>query len=130
MRTDAFLRTVQEKVGQIDTDTARRATAAVFHALRDRLTPAEAEQVAAQLPAPLKALWREGATPRARPTRIRREEFYRRVGAEVGVESRREAQELTLGVFAALKEAISEGEAGDVWAQLPKDLKEAWALAR
>jgi uncharacterized protein (DUF2267 family) len=130
MTTDVFLRTVQAKIGQIDREEARRATAAVFHALRDRLTPVEADQLAAQLPAPLKRIWQAGEAPGQRPARARRDAFYRRVGAEAGVRTRREAQELTLGVFAALKEAISPGEAEDVWAQLPKDLKEVWALAR
>jgi uncharacterized protein (DUF2267 family) len=130
MTMQAFLRTVQAKVGGIDRAAAERATAAVFHALRDRLTPIEAEQLAAQLPTPLKRIWHGGEVPGRRPARIRREAFYRRLGAEAGVPTRREAQELTLGVLAALKEAISPGEADDVWAQLPKDLKEIWALAR
>jgi uncharacterized protein (DUF2267 family) len=130
MRTEAFLRTVQEKVGRIDRETAKRATAAVFHALRDRLTPVEADQLAAQLPAALKVVWHAGERPSRRPVRARREAFYERVRAEARARTRRDAQELTLGVFAALKEAISPGEADDVWAQLSKDLKELWALAR
>jgi len=39
-------------------EETRAATAAVLHALRDRLTPREAEQPAAQLPQELKELWR------------------------------------------------------------------------
>jgi uncharacterized protein (DUF2267 family) len=34
---------------------------------------------------------------------------------------------MTLAVFGALKESLSPGEAEDVLAQLPKDLKELWA---
>lgn len=130
MRTEAFWRTVQEKVGRIDRETAERATAAVSHALRDRLTPDKADQLAAQLPAALKVVWQAGARPGRRPARIRREAFYERVRAEAGVATRWDAQELTLGVFAALKDAISPGGGDDVWAQLSKDLKELWALAR
>jgi uncharacterized protein (DUF2267 family) len=37
---------------------------------------------------------------------------------------------MTLAVFAALKEQLSPGEADDVYAQLPKDLKELWAEAQ
>jgi uncharacterized protein (DUF2267 family) len=37
---------------------------------------------------------------------------------------------MILAVFAALKEQISPGEAQDVMAQLPKDLKELWAEAQ
>jgi uncharacterized protein (DUF2267 family) len=130
MTNEIFLRTVQAKIGQIDREEARRATAAVFHALRDRLTPVEAEQLAAQLPGPLQTLWRAGEGPRRKPVRIRRDEFYRRVAAEAGGVTRRDAREYTLGVFATLKDAISEGEADDALAQLPKDLKSVWAEAR
>jgi uncharacterized protein (DUF2267 family) len=130
MTTDVFLRAVQEKVGLADREAARRGTAAVFHALRDRLTPVEADQVAAQLPAPLRALWRAGERPRQKPVRLRRDEFYRRVAAEAGGVTRRDARDVTVGVFATLKAAISEGEADDVLAQLPRDLKSVWAEAR
>jgi uncharacterized protein (DUF2267 family) len=33
---------------------------------------------------------------------------------------------MTLGVFAALKAQLSPGEAEDVMAQLPRDLKDVW----
>lgn len=130
MTMDEFLRCVQEKVGRIDREQTARATAAVFHALRDRITPVEGDQLAAQLPRELKVIWEAGETPDRKPARIRREAFYRRVQAEAGAATRREAQELVYGVFAALKEAVSPGEADDVLGQLPKDLKEVWAQAR
>jgi uncharacterized protein (DUF2267 family) len=38
-------------------EDARQASAAVLRALRDRLTPEEAEQAVAQLPRDLKTLW-------------------------------------------------------------------------
>jgi uncharacterized protein (DUF2267 family) len=130
MTMEEFLRCVQEKVGRIDREEATQATAAVFHALRDRITPVEADQLAAQLPRQLKAIWEAGEAPDRKPAQIRRDAFYRRVQAEAGVATRREAQERVFGVFAALKEAVSPGEADDVLAQLPRDLKEVWAQAR
>jgi uncharacterized protein (DUF2267 family) len=36
---------------------------------------------------------------------------------------------MTLAVFGALKKQLSPGEAGDVFDQLPKDLKEVWVEA-
>ena len=50
----------------LERDDAKRATAAVLHALRDRLTPEEARQAAAQLPRELKLVWRSGEAPRRR----------------------------------------------------------------
>jgi uncharacterized protein (DUF2267 family) len=126
MTTLTFYRKVIEETGQASREAAKRATAAVLHALRDRLTPEEATQVAAQLPGELKAVWEVGEGPGRRPVKMHRKEFYERVKTEAGLASLRESRWYTAAVFAALKAQLSPGEAEDVWAQLPKDLKEVW----
>jgi len=108
---------------------ARQATAAVLRALRDRLTPEEAEHASAQLPTELKALWHGGPEPPRRPLRMHRRDFYDRVKTEAGLPSLRKAELATDAVFAALKEQISDGECDDILAQLPKDLKHVWVHA-
>jgi uncharacterized protein (DUF2267 family) len=130
MTTQSFYRTVIDTSGGVSRETAKRATAAVLHALRDRLTPEEADQAAAQLPTDLKEVWAEGDSADRRPVKMDREEFCERVRWEARLPSMREARWMTLAVFAALKEQISPGEAEDVFAQLPKDLKEMWAEAQ
>lgn len=130
MSTPSFYRTVIEASAEHRREEAKRATAAVFHALRDRLTREEADQVAAQLPRELKLVWWAGERWGRRPEKLHREEFYRRVMSEARLKSVREARWMTLAVFAALKEQLSPGESGDVMAQLPKDLKEVWSEAR
>jgi uncharacterized protein (DUF2267 family) len=102
----------------------------VLHALRDRLTAEEADQVAAQLPRELKEIWSEGDAVERQPLKMHREEFFERVKREAGLPSTRQARWSTLAVFAALKEQLSPGEAEDVLSQLPKDLKEVWAEAQ
>ena len=129
MTTLTFYRKVLEETGQASREAAKRATAAVLHALRDRLTPEEADQVAAQLPRELKAVWEAGGAPGRRPVKLDRKEFYERVKAEAGLASQRESRWYTIAVFAALKAQLSPGEAEDIWAQLPKDLKEVWEEA-
>lgn len=129
MDTQTFYRTVRERLGQCEREEAKRGTAAVFRALRDRLMPDEADQVAAQLPSPLKAVWSEGDAAERTPLKMDREQFYERVRGDVGLLTAQEAQWLTLAVFAALKGSLSPGEAEDVMAQLPKDLKEVWVEA-
>lgn len=129
METQAFYRTVRERMGQCDREEAKRGTAAVFHALRDRLTPQEADQVVAQLPRPLKAVWEMGDKVDRQPVKMHREEFYERVRREAGLLSDQDAQWLTLAVFSTLKAQLSPGETEDVLAQLPKDLKEVWVEA-
>ncbi len=127
MTTQAFYRSVMKTSREEDPNVVKRATAAVLHALRDRLTMDEADQVFAQLPTELKEVWGEGEEPEREPIKMSREEFSERVMRDAGFPSRRETLWMILAVFAALKEQISPGEAEDVMAQLPKDLKEIWA---
>lgn len=130
MTTTSFYRIVMETSGDRNREAAKRVTAAVLHALRDRLTAEEADQVAAQLPAELKRVWEEGERAERRPLKLKRPAFYERIRVEAALPSTRQARWQTLAVFAALKEQLSPGEAEDVLAQLPKDLKEVWAEAQ
>jgi uncharacterized protein (DUF2267 family) len=115
---------------RLDTlDEARMATAAVLHALRDRLTLREAEQAAAQLPRELKALWWTDTDATAVPRKMHRREFVERVMREACLADVRTAELVIDAVFAALKDQLSDGEADDIMAQLPRDLKQVWARA-
>lgn len=110
-------------------EDARQATAAVLRALRDRLTSAEAAQAAAQLPQELKRLWASGRPALRQPVKLHRREFLERVRVDAGLRSLSQAEMVTDAVFAALKEQLSPGEAGDIMAQRPRDLKAQWARA-
>jgi uncharacterized protein (DUF2267 family) len=46
MTAQSLYRTVLLEAGRPSLDDAKRVTGVVFHALRDRLTPAEADQAA------------------------------------------------------------------------------------
>jgi uncharacterized protein (DUF2267 family) len=126
MTTLSFYRRVSDETGHTDREAVKRGTAAVLHALRDRLMPTEARQAVAQLPRGLKEVWGAGETTEREPVKMHRKEFYERVRREAGLKNTREARFLTIGVFAALKEQLSSGEADDILAQLPRDLKELW----
>ena len=126
MTTLSFYRRVIDETGQADREAAKVGSAAVLHALRDRLLPTEAAQAVAQLPRALKEVWKAGDAPGHKPLKMNRQEFYERVRREAGLKTIREARFLIIGVFAALKEQLSPGEADDVCAQLPRDLKDVW----
>jgi uncharacterized protein (DUF2267 family) len=126
MTTLSFYRRVIDETGQTDRGVAKVGSAAVLHALRGRLLPTEAAQAVAQLPRALKEVWKAGDVPGRKPIKMNRPEFYERVRREAGLKTIREARFLTIGVFAALKEQLSPGEADDVCAQLPRDLKDVW----
>jgi uncharacterized protein (DUF2267 family) len=110
-------------------EESRRATAAVLRALRDRLTANEAAHAAAQLPRELQLLWAGGPPPPSRPLKLRRPQFLERVRADAGLSSLEQAERVTDAVFAGLKDHLSEGEADDILAQLPRDLKTQWVRA-
>ena len=129
MRPRQMYSRVSVEAGLDTLEESRQATAAVLHALRDRLTPDEAAHAAAQLPTELKALWGSGHPALAPPLKLHRREFLERVRLEAGLRSTVQAEEVTDAVFAALKEQLSEGEADDIMAQLPRDLKHQWARA-
>jgi uncharacterized protein (DUF2267 family) len=129
MDAHTFYRRVGEQLGTADVETTERGTAAVLHVLRDRLTPSEADQLAAQLPALLREVWSAGERVDREPMRWHRFQFVDRVRQEAGLATTRQAEWLTVAVFSVLKAQLTEGEAEDVWAQLPKDLKELWVEA-
>lgn len=79
MTTPSFYQAVMRASGDADARSVRRASAAVLRALRDRLTPDEAAQVAAQLPQELKKIWWEGEASGRRPLKLTRDEFFERV---------------------------------------------------
>ena len=129
MSTLSFYRRVIDETAQPNREIVKRGTAAVFHALRDRLSPDEARQAVAQLPRDLKLVLKEGDVPGRKPVKLHRKEFYERVKRDGGLASIREARFITIGVFAALKAQLSPGEADDILAQLPRDLKDVWEAA-
>lgn len=114
-------------------EAAERATGAVFQTLHRRITPLEADQVAAQLPRDLERLWQgswlQGLTTALRgPERWNRAAFYAQVG-RLGRFPANQVPAVVAAVFTALRESLSAGEADDVHAQLPVDLKPVWAGA-
>ncbi len=129
MNASNFYRIVMEESGDRDRDVVRRATAAVFHALRDRLTPEEADQAVAQLPTELQEIWLEGEAIDWQPMKMHADEFFDRVSHEARLGSREAGRLMTSAVFAALQDQLSRGESGDIEAQLPKDLKKVWTEA-
>jgi uncharacterized protein (DUF2267 family) len=128
-----FMREVTTRL-QCDERRADGVTFAVFQELRDRLTPREAADVAAQLPTALKRLWDEWERPGRSVTRTHRTEFVGRVRQRASLPDDVEAERAVKAVFGALQKLLGspsgkEGEAWDVFSVLPKDLKLLWLVA-
>jgi uncharacterized protein (DUF2267 family) len=114
-----------------DDRRAEAVTFAVFGELRDRLSPEERRDVNAQLPGGLKRLWGVGDREDRPPSRVRRDEFIGRVRQRAVLPDDGEGERAVRAVFAQLQQLLGsptgrEGEAWDVYSQLPKDLKQLW----
>jgi uncharacterized protein (DUF2267 family) len=133
MDEKAFFERVAERL-RCDEKRAEAVTFAVFQELRDRLTPEEVSHVAAQLPKPLKTLCLSLDKPGRAVRKIHQTQFIGEVRRIAVLPDDAESERATLAVFAALQAALGsptgrEGEARDVFSQLPKDLKRLWLAA-
>lgn len=119
--------------GVSDESDAEHVVTAVFQSLRDRITPEEADDLWSQLPTAWKELWDSGSWWDKMSARVRgmnkldRDEFIARVRMHINNEV--PAEDAVRIVFHALKEQVSPGEAADVSAQLPEDLRTLWKAA-
>lgn len=129
MEQERFVRTVAEQLG-VDHEAAFKIISAVFRELHDRLTPKEAADVGAQMPGRLKSVWASFESPGREVKRIHKAEFVKQVSELAGI-AESEAARAVRVVFGALQAMLKsptgqEGEAWDIFSQLPKDLKKVW----
>jgi len=130
MRDAAFIRQVAKRL-RCDERRAEALVLVVLQELHNRLTPKEAEDVAAQLPNRLKRMWCEEDQPGRRIRRVREQEFVGDVRKRAVLPDDREAERTVRAVFGTLQILLGsptglEGEAWHVFSQLPKDLKRLW----
>jgi uncharacterized protein (DUF2267 family) len=133
MDKKAFFKDVEQRL-LCDERRAESVTFAVFQELRDRLTPREASHVEAQLPKALKSLWLSLDSPDRAVRKIHESQFIGEVRRIAALTDDAEAERAVKAVFAALQALLGsptgrEGEAWDVFSQLPKDLKRLWLAA-
>ena len=132
MQEEKFIRTVAEQL-VIDRQQARMIVEVVFRELRDRLTPKEAVDAAAQMPTGLREIWLASESPGRGVRRIHRADFIREVSERADIQEV-EASHAVKAVFHALQILFQsptgqEREAWDIFSQLPKDLKKLWMEA-
>jgi uncharacterized protein (DUF2267 family) len=136
---DVFDRTVQKSLSWVDeiagnlgTDRrgAYRALRAVLHVLRDRLTPVEATELAAQMPMLIRGMYYDGYSIKRRRARIKhRDELLARVADALGpTATEDDAADAVHAVFALLEAHVSAGEIEDVRHELPHTLRTLWAI--
>lgn len=104
------------------------ALRAGLHALRDRLGPGEAADLAAQLPVLIQGIYFQGWRPAAEAWKERQSEaFVARVAHDLkGYAELREPERVIRAVFRLLDRHVTKGEIEQVRSSLPAEVRAFW----
>jgi uncharacterized protein (DUF2267 family) len=132
MDESKFLREVEGRA-HLTREQASKVAIAVLQDLHDRLSPSEADDLAAQLPGDFKRQWHAFDAPGRDVRRTHKDDFVRHL-LEVADLSPMQANAGLMAVFKVLQTLLNsptgqEGEAWHIFSQLPKDLKQTWLAA-
>lgn len=115
-----------------ENEATARLLRSVLHVMRDRITMSENLDVIAQLPMFLKAVYVEQWKYREKPLKFESmEEFCNQVKEHQSRMGEREfnwnepTDVLVLRTFRALRKYLTQGAAGHILDQMPKEIKEA-----
>lgn len=127
-KTNSWLDALNASLGWSDREHAFLALRAVLHALRDRLLPNEAVDLAAQLPMLVRGFYYEGWHPANKPLKYRdKHHFLEQVHKQAPWIGNADLERVTTAVFALLSSQIGGGEPQQVRGLLPPELRELWA---
>ena len=124
--TNLWLKSVMEGLHTDDRHLAYLALRGVLHALRDRLGPEHAVQLAAQLPMLVRGLYYEGWRLAGATRERTRADFFEHVRSELPGSSAIDINLAARAVFATMWQKLDMGEVGKVIDLLPPELKELW----
>ena len=125
--TNSWLKELMEELGWENRQRAYHALGAVLHALRDRLTVAEAADLGAQLPMLIRGLYYEGWSPKGKPVKERRkEDFLAHIAVAFGDDPKMFPEDVVWAVFKVLQRHVSAGEISDVKHVLPAEIRSLW----
>ena len=128
VKSSEWLKELGAELGWQDVNAVYLALRSVLHALRDRLPPSEAADLAAQMPLLIKGVYFDGWRQSATPVKVRSKEDFLRMVAQPLARGFPEAdpERVTRAVFRIVAEHISQGEIRDVRLVLPAELSELW----
>lgn len=126
-KTNIWLKDLMEEEGWEDKHKSYLAMRAALHALRDRLTPQEASQLASELPMLVRGFFYEGWSPANKPKKIHsKKEFLDFVSEELPPDPELDPERVARGVFSMLARHVSKGEIKDIKSTLPPVIRELW----
>lgn len=123
-KTHEWLNELMSLMDWDDKDKAYLALRATLHTLRDRLTPAEAIELGAQLPMLIRGFYYEGWRPNDKPLKERHiEEFLSHIEEALDGYRLGRPEDIARGVFKVLRHHVSDGEVRDIRHILPKEIR-------
>jgi uncharacterized protein (DUF2267 family) len=128
VKSNEWLKELGAELGWEDAHATLLALRSVLHALRDRLTPTEAADLAAQMPLLIKGVYFDGWRCGAPPVKARTRQDFLALVRKSLIRAMPEAdpERVTRAVFKLLVGRISRGEIEDVRGMLPSELVELW----
>ena len=125
--TNHWLKLMMEQLGTSSRRQAFNALRAGLHVLRDRIGPANAVHLGAQLPMLLRGAYYEGWRISETPTRERHiEDYLDHVDASLPRNTGIDGYEVARATFAVLSQCIDGGEVAKVLSILPSELRILW----
>ena len=125
--TNSYLRFLEDlmDIGNLEADEAEAAAVSVLCALEQRISANEAQDLNSELPVKLRELLFRCDRHQEKPLRFDLDTLYDMVADDLQV-NRESVVPVVHFVFCAVRQRISEGEAADVAAQLPRDIASVW----
>ena len=128
--TNHWLKLMMTSLETNDRRFAFTALRATLHALRDRIGPASAVHLGAQLPMLLRGAFYEGWRLTGTPTHERHVEgFLSHVDGNLPQNSPVNAESAARATFGAMTECLDAGEIAKVMQLLPSEIRLLWPIA-
>jgi uncharacterized protein (DUF2267 family) len=125
--THSWINELDDRLGWNNKPRSYRLLKAVLHAVRDWLRPAEAADLAAQLPTLLRGAYYEQWRPAAVPVKQRtKADFLARVEDAFRIDPLPQPSRAVTAVFELLSSKVTAGEIEDVRSALPLEIRNLW----
>jgi uncharacterized protein (DUF2267 family) len=125
--TNHWLKLMMEKLGTNNRRQAFNALRAGLHVLRDRVGPANAVHLGAQLPMLLRGAYYEGWRISETPTRERHiEDYLDHIDASLPRNAGVDSDEVARATFSVMSQCLDHGEIAKVLRALPPELRVLW----
>jgi uncharacterized protein (DUF2267 family) len=130
-KTNIWLNELQAIMSWDSRELAYHALRAVLHAVRDRLLPEEAVDLAAQMPILVRGFFYESWRIAHKPLKYRdKGSFLEQVSKEAPGIGEAQLERAVTAVFEVLASHIPGGETEQVRRALPAEVRELWALPK